>query len=251
MAARRLNLAAIEASLRAVQRDFPRLNASLQTSRVLLSDEIIANLMTAYALVDALIAAGLDLFAMGNLRYLLELNRRVLWGSDPNHTAQRDTQFALTERHFYEHTEGNIGRIVEWYAGHRHQSVWKRAAGVYVRVLSEPQLFLEGNHRSGALLISYLLAREGRPPLVLTPDNAKAYFDPSSLIKDTRRTPVSLLFKLPGLKKRFARFLQAQADDRYLDHAGSLPSPAASQCSSGSAVRSAASVSSSRQACRK
>jgi hypothetical protein len=39
---------------------------------------------------------------------------------------------------------------MEWYALHDSESVWKRASGVYIRVLSEPQLFLEGNHRSGA-----------------------------------------------------------------------------------------------------
>jgi hypothetical protein len=49
---------------------------------------------------------------------------------------------------------------------------WKRAAGVYVRTLSEPELFIEGNHRSGALVMSYILAREGYPPFVLTAENA-------------------------------------------------------------------------------
>jgi hypothetical protein len=34
--------------------------------------------------------------------------------------------------------------------------------------------------------MSYILAREGRPPFVLTAENARAYLDPSTLITETR-----------------------------------------------------------------
>ena len=64
--------------------------------------------------------------------------------------------------------------------------------------------------------MSYLLAREGKPPFVLTVDNAKAYFDPSTLIKATRKTSFALLFKLPHLVRDFAQFLKVRADYRYL-----------------------------------
>ena len=84
----------------------------------------------------------------------------------------------------------------------------------HMKVVS--QINTEGNHRCGALIISYLLAREGKPPFVLTVDNAKAYFDPSTLIKATRKTPFALLFTLPHLGRDFAQFLKAQADDQYL-----------------------------------
>ncbi len=75
---------------------------------------------------------------------------------------------------------------------------------------------LEGNHRCGALIVSYLLAREHELPFVLTVDNAKAYFDPSTLIKGTRKTSFALLFKLPHLVRDFAQFLKVRADSRYL-----------------------------------
>jgi len=64
--------------------------------------------------------------------------------------------------------------------------------------------------------MSYLLAREGKPPFVLTVDNAKAYFDPSTLITATKKTPFARLFKLPHLGRDFTQFLKAQADYRYL-----------------------------------
>jgi hypothetical protein len=85
-----------------------------------------------------------------------------------------------------------------------------------VRILSQPQLYIEGNHRTGALIMSYILLRDGKPPFVLTVDNAKAYFDPSTLIKQTKKTATTMLMKLPGMKKRFAAFLHAQAHEKYL-----------------------------------
>jgi hypothetical protein len=85
-----------------------------------------------------------------------------------------------------------------------------------VRILSKPQLFIEGNHRTGALIMSYVLLRNGRPPFVLNVDNALAYFDPSALIRNTSKLGAIALFRLPGIKKRFAQFLEEYADDVYL-----------------------------------
>ena len=92
------------------------------------------------------------------------------------------------------------------YEHHKGESAWKRAAGVYIRVLSEPQLFIEGNHRTGALIMSYILVKSSRPPFVLTVDNAKAYFDPSTLISKTSKRGLVMLFRMPKLKKQFAAF---------------------------------------------
>jgi hypothetical protein len=64
--------------------------------------------------------------------------------------------------------------------------------------------------------MSYILVRDGKAPFVLTVDNAKAYFDPSTLIKTTKKTTTTLLMKLPRLKKRFANFLREQAHAAYL-----------------------------------
>lgn len=98
----------------------------------------------------------------------------------------------------------------------RGKSAWKLAAGLYVRILSQPQLYIEGNHRTGALIMSYVLARDGKPPFVLSVNNAKAYFDPPTLVKNTKKTATTLLTKLPRIKKRFADFLKTQVDERYL-----------------------------------
>ncbi len=216
MAGRVLDLAAIESSLRAVQRNFPQINRLLKAPRDRLDDEVVTNMLAGYAYVDYLVAAGIDLFAIGASKHFLELNALVLCGADPGVRAQEQKHLEATSRHFYDQAGAGIAGLAAWYALHRGDSVWERAAGVYVRLLSEPQLFIEGNHRTGALIMSCILAREGRPPFVLSVDNAKGYFDPSTLIKKTKRTTYNVLFRIPKLKKHFAEFLKAQANKRYL-----------------------------------
>ena len=163
-----------------MQAHFPEINKALKSRRDAIDDRLIANMIAGYELVDTLIAQQLDLFAMGNLKLFLEMNAVVLCGSGQRERAQAAPHLAATEQRFYEQEGGGIRDIVEWYTLHRNESPWKRAAGVYVRMLSEPELFIEGNHRTGALVMSYILAREGRPPFVLTAASAKAYLDPST-----------------------------------------------------------------------
>ena len=92
------------------------------------------------------------------------------------------------------------------------KSVWRRTAGVYIRMLSDPQLFIEGNHRTGALIMSYLLAREGCAPFVLTDKNAREFFNPSSVFKKTKKRSVLMRIKMPGLASAFADYLKQSSE---------------------------------------
>jgi len=221
-AGRILDLGAIEASLRELQAQFPRINQLLACRRDSIDNGIVANMMAGYAFVDSLVADRRDIFGMGNLKLFLEINALVLCGRDERQRAQAQAHLVATERRFYEEEGGGIRDVVEWYALHKRETPWKRAAGVYVRILSEPELFIEGNHRSGALVMSYILAREGHPPFVLTVENAKAYLDPSTLITKTRKKSIAMLYRMPRIKRYFAEFLREQADPKYL-----LSAPAA------------------------
>ena len=51
---------------------------------------------------------------------------------------------------------------------------------------------------------------------MLTVENAKAYFDPSTLITGSKKTGVAMHFNMPRLKGYFADFLQAEANPNYL-----------------------------------
>lgn len=211
-----LNFPAIEASLRRVQGEFDAINRRLSGQHDPMSDAVVENLLAGYRYVDDLVDSGIDVFAMGQHKFLLELNNIVLCGPDQARRAEFSHHIEATRTRFYDEPGAGIQDVVEWHARHRGDSVWKRAAGVYVRSMSKPQLFIEGNHRTGTLLASYLLLRAGKPPFVLTVDNAVAFFEPSTVIRNTSKLGPMGLFRLPGIKKRFAKFLEGQADERYL-----------------------------------
>jgi hypothetical protein len=211
-----LNLATIEASLRGVQAEFARINQSLSAHRDPLDDRVVDNMVAGYAYVDALVAAGTDMLALGHVKHLLGLNTLVLCGRSEARRAAHAGHLAASERRFYEEREAGIQDVVEWHARHADEPAWSRAAGLYVRMLSKPQLFIEGNHRTGALVMSSILLREGQPPFVLSVENAAVYFEPSTVIRDIHKHSPGSLFRAPGIRRRLAALLREHADSRYL-----------------------------------
>lgn len=216
MAGYRLNLDAIADSLWALQRAFPRINEHLQSRRDRLDDAVIGNLLIGYDFVDRALAEGVDLLAFGNLKHVLEMNALVLCGNDREARLSSARHIEATAQRFWDYSGGGIRDVVEWHERHRGESAWRRAAGVYIRILSEPQLYIEGNHRTGALIMSYLLARDGRPPFVLTAENAAGYFDPSTVVTRTSKNGATILFRMPRLKRYFADYLETQTDPKHL-----------------------------------
>jgi hypothetical protein len=211
-----LCLTAVEASLRGVQDAFPELNAGLSAHRDPLDDRVVENMLAGYAYVDELVGAGTDVFALGNLRHLLELNTLVLCGASEARRAAYAGHLAATERRFYEERAAGVQDVVEWYARNAGDSPWDRAAGVYVRMLSTPQLFIEGNHRTAALVMSYVLLGDGLPPFVLSAANATAYFEASTIIGHVQKNSPAALFRGPGIRRRLAALLQALSERRYV-----------------------------------
>ncbi|WP_411388663.1 hypothetical protein [Pseudomonas sp. MPB23] len=212
-ATRRLDLPAIERALRKVQVRFGELSQHFTEPRDPLTDEVLQNVVEGYALIDDYVARGVDLFDLQQLNLMLEINATVLCGRDPARRQEFAQHLAATEEHFFNNVEGGIKDLYNWYCAYRSESIWKRAAGVYVRILSKPQLFIEGNNRSGSLIVSYLLMRAGLPPFVLTLDNAEGYFNPSSVIRNSAKHGVKALYELPKIKKKYAAFLEDKAPD--------------------------------------
>lgn len=208
-----LDLRAIEASLRAVQGDFERINDTLSTPRDPLGDEVVTNMLAGYEYVAYLLEAGIDPLARGNSRHLLQLNHLVLCGAGNGTRDVLLPHLRQTEEHFYDdRSPGGIRALMGFLAEHKGESVWERAADVYIRIVSEPQLFLEGNHRTGALVMSHILCEAGKPPFVLTVANARAYLDPSAAIKGQRKRTVRALLERPRLRRRLAAVLRDIAD---------------------------------------
>ena len=177
-----LNLAAIADALWELQLAFASINRELDSRRKSLDDEVVVNMIDGYAFIDQLLTDRIDLFALGNSSYWLKINAIVLCGRTAASAESNRRMLQAAESRFYDDARGGFRDIMDWYSFNLGTSVWWRAAGVYVHLLSEPQLFLEGNHRTGALIISYMLAREGRAPFVLTRGNAREFL--KSLFRD-------------------------------------------------------------------
>lgn len=204
-----LDLARIERCLRAVQADLDRINRFLPVPRAPLEEALIRNMLDGYAYVDELVRGKVEALAPGNARVFLELNARVLCGTDPGERAALAAHLKATEERFYDQQGGGIEAVIEWLKRHRNNAVESRAAGAFVQVISEPQLFIEGNHRTGALIMSYILAREGCPPFVLCPANAAAFFAAAAAIERRRRSDWRMLFAARRLRRDVALILRA------------------------------------------
>jgi hypothetical protein len=213
MAARyELNIEEIEWSLRNVKKNFDKINDTLLMRREDLGDDILQNILAAYSYLNKLVKHGIQPLDRYELNHLLELNHIILCGPDPYNRKEYAEHIRETTDRFYKQEKLSISNLMDWEKKHRDSSPWIRAAGIYVMLISQPQLFLEGNHRTGSLLMSHMLVTAGHPPFVLTVDNAKAYFDPSTLAKQTNKNVYGKIYKLPKIKKNFAAFLKAQAN---------------------------------------
>ena len=214
----RIDLEGVEFSLRTVQKNFDRINDSLDMRREAMRDEIVENLMAGYRYIDSLLEQDFSLVEQQGLHHFLELNNIVLCGESLEKRKDYRQHILATTDRFYSQKDFSIRDLRKWADQNRKITPWKRAAGMYILHVSQPQLFFEGNHRTGALLMSHVLVRRGKPPFVLTVDNAKAYFDPSSLAKATKKDFMGKLYKLPKIKKNFAAFLEAQANPELMIH---------------------------------
>ncbi|WP_419788203.1 hypothetical protein [Pseudodesulfovibrio sp.] len=211
-----LRLDLIEASLRDVQVNFERINGTLKMRREPIAEVIIKNMMSGYAYLNELLLNKVNLVRDEYKHHALELNQVVLCGTDDSVRYEFAGHMRETAIRFYNQSECNISKIVKWNKKHKSYSAWERAARTYTYMLSRPQLFFEGNHRTGALIMSAILAHDGLPPFVLTTENAIAYFDPSTLAKLTEKSFFTKLYKLPTITKNFTKFLKNQADKRFL-----------------------------------
>ena len=211
----RLNLGRIDGELRDVQRHFPAINAVLNCRRDDFSDTVRQNMLTAYEFLDAVVDRNLDLFSDEGLEALLQLNHLVLLGRgyDPRAFGRH---ISATRHQFFDNFSRYVKPIRRWYRKHETDNPYKIAAQIYVGVLSQPQLYQEGNHRTGSLIASGILLQNGCYPFVLTRKNAVAYFNPSSEIKFTDKRSIRGKLRLPKYQHEFRKFLQQNVNQAYV-----------------------------------
>jgi hypothetical protein len=207
-------LNAVRASLDRVKEQFDWINERVYGRREKLTGEMVSNMVEAYDYLNGLLEKGIELFSPAGLYSMLELNHIVLCGRDPAKRAEYFTHVQETRKRFQE----NIKPIQEWYGKKgREQGPFKKASSFYVRMLSQPQLFLEGNHRTGNIILNYLLFNEDVPPFVLSVENALEYFNPSTKIKfSSKQNMFDNIAAVPGYEKEFRHMLEKYVDSKYV-----------------------------------
>ena len=211
---KQFNLSAIEDALRAFQAAFPSINEHLLVKREDVTDTMVERILEAYAFLNELLMKDMDLFTPAGLHSLLEMNHIVLCGADAGKRMEYYHHLQATRSRFMK----RIRPIREWVLEHRDSAnPRKLAAGFYSRNLSQPQLFIEGNHRTGNILFNYLMVSRGGAPYIVTPETALLYLNISGDIKFTDKgKTLENGLRMPGHRKRFMAMLAEHTDSRFL-----------------------------------
>jgi len=206
----------IEKNFEDVKSRFPEINRDIEVPRDEFNDFVASNMVLAYKRLNELLIADINIFSNKHVMEMLELNHIVLCGHDEKLRYEYMHHLEATRVRFFE----GLPPVKRWFNKHDDKDgVAKVAAEIYVGVLSQPQLFIEGNHRTGSLIASWILLRGGLPPFVLTAENARAYFNPSSQIKFSDKRVISDKFKLPKYQKSFKTFLESNIKKKFLTEA--------------------------------
>jgi len=216
----RLNLETINYSLQTVEENWSQIDDWLDQKGIGRKDTpftatIRAQMMSAFQLVDDLLEQQMPPFSPESIKYMLTLNERVHYGTNQRLIAEYAKAIQATAEKFHQQIEP----LQNWYEVHtrRGDHPLKVAAEIYVSILGYPQLYIEGNHRTGSLIADWISVYNGFPPFVLSVDNAIAYFAPSAEIKKfTIKSTWRGQFQLPKYRKSFLEFWQNHIDDQYL-----------------------------------
>src|SRR5208283_5665497 len=172
-------------------------------------------LMDAYRYLDKLLEKGVEPFSPEGVSEIMELNNIIHYGFDMQLRLEYNRAIEANSEKFNE----NINPIEKWYRKHMKGKPHplKVASEVYVAVLGFPQLFIEGNHRTGNLISNWISMYYGHPPFVLSVENAVAYFKPSKEIKRfADKSTWRGRARLPKYRAGFKKFWEENIDGKYV-----------------------------------
>jgi len=214
------NLRIVENSLLDVERNWKKVNDELDFEKLGRRDTfdpvIRGRMMDAYGYLDKLLRKGLEPFSTEGISEILELNNIVHYGFDLNLRLEYNQAILANSEKFTQ----SFGPIEKWYRHHMkgHPHPLKAASEVYVAVLGFPQLFIEGNHRTGNLISNWISMYYGHPPFVLSVENAIAYFKPSKEIKRfADKSTWRGRARLPKYRACFKKFWEENIDSKYVE----------------------------------
>ena len=187
------------------------------------AERTLGYLVEAYALLDASVGRGTDLLVPGHSGELLALNHTALYGRAGATGPVHRRALEASERRFYGLRGGGVEALVEWRAVHARLDPWQRGAGLLVQTLAMPQVFVEGNHRTGALLASHELLHAGLPPFVLSAGCAAEVRASAAEARTLRRGGIAMLLAGRRLRRRLAEVLRGHSNSAHLRDPGGDP----------------------------
>lgn len=213
---RRLDIDRIEAALRALLDQTVEAEIWERLHEEPLTPDATRRMLEGYRAVDALLADRVDLFGYGESERILELNHMVLCGPSPERRSQYASHLAATRRSFYDDSRGGVAALMDRYGRSRKHAPEVLAAKIYAQAVSAPQLFLEGNSRTAALLASYLLARAGLPPLVVTTATLREYHKLVERCAAIERDGITGMIGFGFAASKLAHFIRESRDTAFL-----------------------------------
>jgi hypothetical protein len=210
----------VEFSLLDVEKSWKKIDDELELEKLGRRDTFDyitrGRMMDAYKHLDMLLTRGVEPFSKEGIPEILELNNLVHYGHDLPLRLEYNRAIVANSEKFAE----VIVPIEKWYRKHMkgEPHPLKVAAEVYVSVLGFPQLFIEGNHRTGNLISNWISMYYGHPPFVLSVENAIAYFKPSKEIKRfADKSTWRGRARLPKYKACFKKFWEENIDSKYVE----------------------------------
>ncbi len=200
----RPDLKKIEASYFQVLKEWKNLDDELDLQNIGRKDTpfdkaLMENMLIAWDYMDYFIKKkDYDLFSTRGGPDMLEINHRIHYGLNTQLREEYKKAIAATTEKF----SSQIEPIRNFYRKNKmtKTSPNKVAAEIYIAILGMPQLYFEGNHRSGSIVASWINLVNKKPPFVLTVDNAMAFFKPAQEIKKFDKKSVwRSLTKLPRI----------------------------------------------------
>ncbi|MEI7719156.1 MAG: hypothetical protein WCI72_04765 [archaeon] len=215
-----LDLGEINLSLLKVEKRWPEIDNELDKQKIGRKDipfdrQVREQMMCAYEYVNQILSEEIVPFSLESFSRMLELNNMVHYGKDYTLRLEENKAILTSRKKFYDH----IGVLEKWYRKHKKRGdhPLKLASEIYVGIVGYPQLFVEGNHRTGSVIASWIDVYNGYAPFILSPDNAISFFKPSSEIKHfSDKSTWRGRLKLPKYKKSFREFWEDHIDDKYL-----------------------------------
>ncbi len=217
----RPNLKEIESSYTRVMENWESIDDLLEKHKVGRKDtpfnkRLMDNLLLAWDYIDYFIKnEKYELLSQYGGPDMLEINHRVHYGE--NYILRYEYQKAINAT--TEKFSKQIPYIRKYYKKHMKgkRTVYKVASEVFIAIVGQPQLFIEGNHRSGSIIASGINMAYDKPPFVLTVENALTFFEPAQVIKKfNKRSKWRSVTKLPKYKVNFSRFWESHCDMQFV-----------------------------------